>query len=292
MTECLQSPRRSSVPTIQRAKENAHFLGRPLDMLNHPEERTYDPVNCCIYCGSDEQDSLRREHILPYGLNGKLVLPKASCGDCAKITSAIESFCLQRMFIDARTHLSLPTRSWRRNRKPRPPLRIGHVGKDGEVERWQELSSGAHPFAIATADFSPAGIFLGRSRDAEPKIELCLIPSPSFAARFSKLPPNSSINFQVDTDMLARMLAKIAHSFAVASYGFGGFHSFLPDVILGRSKDIFHFVGGAAVDPQRNPNALHNLQIRRDNPGLITTYVRLFSFIGAPAYRIAVGRTL
>jgi hypothetical protein len=46
------------------------------------------PVGVCIYCGSG--DNLTDEHVLPFGLGGNLVLPKASRKRYAAITPAFE----------------------------------------------------------------------------------------------------------------------------------------------------------------------------------------------------------
>ncbi len=44
----------------------------------------------------------------------------------------------------------------------------------------------------------------------------------------------------------ARLLAKIAHAYAVAEFGLGAFDSFLPPLILGNSLKLPDFVGGVA----------------------------------------------
>ena len=256
--------------------------------LVYPAGHSYDPPGQCIYCGDKSNtELLTREHIMPFALNGTLVIPKASCPKCSEITSKVETFCLQKMFIDARTHLGLASRS-KRKKKPRPPLRVGHIGPSNEVEWWQELSAGKHPFALLSFGFGPAGILSGRPPNDPPSIQMCFTPAPGFAERFGALPVNASVGYVVDTDLFARMLAKIAHSFAVAGLGLAGFQPFLPDVILGHDRDIFRYVGGAIGGDEHNPN-LHSIRLKVEN-GIVTVYVRLFAALGAPAYLIAVGR--
>jgi hypothetical protein len=148
---------------------------------------------------------------------------------------------------------------------------------------------GEHPFALMTLDFSPAGLLCGAPPDAKPKIDAWLIPSPQFDDRFAKLPLSASLFYNISTNRYARMLAKIAHSYAVAICGFGTFDAILPEIILGHAKDIYRSVGGAIVDLSEDSDELHRLSIRT-YPGLITVYIRLFAFMGAPAYEIAVGR--
>src|SRR5262245_11922729 len=69
------------------------------------------PINYCIYCDVSGQDtSLTDEHVVPYALNGDIVLQSASCEACAKITSGIELFALRRMYHEVRIHLKTQTR--------------------------------------------------------------------------------------------------------------------------------------------------------------------------------------
>src|SRR5689334_18138627 len=58
---------------------------------------TFAPVGVCVYCGAT-QERLTDEHIIPLSLNGKLVLPKASCSACAKVTGRIEEIVTRNMY--------------------------------------------------------------------------------------------------------------------------------------------------------------------------------------------------
>jgi len=48
--------------------------------------RPVQPILRCLYCGA-ATESLIDEHAIPHGLGGHLILPKASCTACQKITS-------------------------------------------------------------------------------------------------------------------------------------------------------------------------------------------------------------
>ncbi len=85
------------------------------------------------------------------------------------------------------------------------------------------------------------------------------------------------------------MLAKIAHSFAVAEYGHGTFEPFLPRNTLGQSPHIFHYVGGVATEPPRSSGNLHWI-MRGQEHGLITVFLCLFAIMDALVYEIVVGR--
>lgn len=249
---------------------------------------TYNPVGRCIYC-RNQAANLQREHIIPFGLGGTLILPEASCAECAKKTAAVEGFCLQTMFIDARLHLDMPSRRHRRNRAPPPALRAGHVGADREVSRWEELTKEKHPFALFTLDFSPAGILSGRPVLIPPKIVASILPSPQFNERMARLPVNASVGSRLDHRPFGRMLAKIAHAFAVAQYGLDGFEPLLPSIILGNATNTFYYVGGVTETEPRDIESLHTLESRKTQR-FVLAYVRLFEIMGAPAYDIVVGR--
>jgi hypothetical protein len=95
----------------------------------------------------------------------------------------------------------------------------------------------------------------------------------------------------IDPIVFARVLAKIAHSLAAAEPEFRDeFNPFLPDIILGKSKSVFHYVSGTAA-PEPDPKGLHNLHIgwRELWPHYLVAYVRLFCNWGTPDYMIVVG---
>src|SRR5205085_3347120 len=91
----------------------------------------------CIYCGTTEGE-LSEEHVAPFGLSGQLVLLRASCERCAKVTSSLETTLLRQQWFAARATLSTRTRRPKERRKPQPML----IEKDGEIKtiraKWQD----------------------------------------------------------------------------------------------------------------------------------------------------------
>src|SRR5579875_1815169 len=71
-------------------------------------------VGRCIY--GDHDGPFSDEHIVPYGLGGDVILPAASCRDCATKTSRFEQQVLRTMMGPLRVRLGLPTR----RKKERP----------------------------------------------------------------------------------------------------------------------------------------------------------------------------
>jgi hypothetical protein len=94
------------------------------------QPRVYPPVGFCIYCGSQGGD-LRREHIIPFGLGGNAILPKAGCRACEAITGSFEQIALRGMLGKLRMRLGLQTR----NKKDRPKaLHLELINPDGSIE--------------------------------------------------------------------------------------------------------------------------------------------------------------
>jgi hypothetical protein len=126
-----------------------------------PKEHVYRPIWFFIYCSDGRikettKGKLGAEHIIPFGLGSVMILPRASCKKCGKITGKIEESCLRMMLGPTRIRMSLPTRNpddlptdahhsssrWPDRAKENPRLRIsfGHprieVARTGNFE-WQ-----------------------------------------------------------------------------------------------------------------------------------------------------------
>jgi hypothetical protein len=99
------------------------------------------PIGKCIYGADHPTDDLSKEHVLPLGLSGGVVLTKASCGDCRDITSAFERTCLQHNFGMIRAHQEMPTR----RPAERPTQGKLSVYNDGAKDV-QEVPLAEHPY--------------------------------------------------------------------------------------------------------------------------------------------------
>jgi hypothetical protein len=91
-----------------------------------------------------------------------------------------------------------------------------------------------------------------------------------------------------------KLLAKIAHGYAVSQIGVSTFTHFLPDLILGRSDIFPHYIGGDWEEPRQTPsNRLIELQLHKlNNTAYLFVTVRLFCFLNAPQYVVVVGNDL
>jgi hypothetical protein len=88
------------------------------------------------------------------------------------------------------------------------------------------------------------------------------------------------------------MIAKVAHGAAIWSFGLENIESFLPPLILGDDlSSAFYLVGGEPGDLP--PSSLpYQLMVQRTTTKEIHVCIKLFAALGAPTYRVVVGRHL
>lgn len=214
----------------------------------------FSPIGKCIYCGSKE--GLSDEHIVPLALNGKMILPKSSCPACRNITSQCEltvtSMKLgpQSMYGILRNKRDYKTR----HKKMRPThLPVSYLTSDDTV-RSVELALADHPGIYLVAYLPPPGILTGAPlTDRNPEgIRLDLRGDPNEIAHAISSIGDKNIALSLPNIFpygdFYRLLAKIAHGYLVAGYGQEGYAPFLPDLILGRSPYLAHYIGGLGVD--------------------------------------------
>ncbi len=252
------------------------------------------PIGKCIYGDDHPTDDLSKEHVLPLGLSGGVLLLKASCKSCRDATSAFETVCLRRNFGLVRAHREMPTR--------RPSERPTH-GKlyvhDGEKEEVREVPLDEHPNVLALPEFSAIPAYITGSLNP-PLGRMRMYGDAAEISRRTALHagPTISIGGTFDNDAFVRLLAKIGHGMMWASYKTDNIRPLLLPVILdGQTADAWHFIG-AGFRPL--PAFSHELGaganlVRCDvveNPvaGVyILATIQLFAEWGAPSYSVICG---
>jgi hypothetical protein len=258
------------------------------------ENKNYQPANLCIYCGpSQAQEKFTAEHIIPYGLGGKLILPSASCKCCQDATSKVERFCLQTMLGAARVHLDIQTR----RPKNRPKALSLGMNIDGRQEI-RNISIPDHPFIFTLPIMEPAGLFMGSPERSDHKnIRLWYKHiQPDTASRIRRLGTHTVE--QCDTVNLCeygRMLAKISHAYACAEVGVNSFKPLLPNIVRGLSGNVSGLVGGSRLfnQPTSDGVSLHEIELHRVKHGgvlYLVSRIQLFALLQAPSYEVVVGR--
>lgn len=247
--------------------------------------RTYQPIGYCIYCNATG-GKLSKEHIIPLGLNGNLILPEASCDDCSKVTSRFERTCLRDMMGPLRLRLKLKTR----HKKDRPKeLPVLFIDKDGN-EEIIDVPVDKLPLLCLGARLPPPGIMVGDSPSEDRGGEIIC----RFSDDIESITKKKKVHLgKLDFLSFRKMLAKIAHGYAIANADVN-FEPFLPDLILGKANTETYLVGGSHFESKPEP-ILHNIQIGHcliNDVLHLYVVIQLFAFMGMPAYNIIVGKVL
>lgn len=266
-----------------------------------PAGRAYGPmsqwrtIGKCVYCGST--NDLRKEHVLPYGLGGDILLLKATCKSCAAVTSAIEGRLLRGHWRAYRKLLGLTTRS-------KYPTHYPVKVKTAEAKSAPGLVASDQYPVLIVLDFDPPSILSGRVRTELPfatKAFMKLIaPMPSTVlvdGQARQLGPREQIEFPIEFDAadFVRLLAKVAHGYAIYRRGTAACSEyFLPKYILGTGEGLLTYVGrsSSAIIVDRLPDTGLHAMLDTVHDGYLSVYVQLFRDEGdlPPIYEVVVGK--
>ncbi len=262
-------------------------------MTRSPKERVYKPAWFCIYCSNGltkeaTKHKLGAEHIIPFGLGGVQILPRASCKRCGAVTGAVEQSCLRMMFGPTRIRLGLPTR----NPQERPTELTLILSQEATPIGQLKIPASEFPLVIPGLRLPPPGILTGDKPHDRLVGDFVLIQNEAETRKYLSEDKKGFRVASFNNHVFMQMLAKIGHSYAVAEWGFHSFRPLLRDLILGRSQTASYWVGGSGRELPPDLSGLHRLELRRE-VSLATTYVvsyiRLFCNFGAPEYRVVVG---
>lgn len=248
----------------------------------------FSALGHCVYCGSTQE--LSNEHIIPFGLlpkGGDWFLPKSSCKICAEVTAKFEQLVLQGAFGAIRYQMDLKSR--------RPPKHITVTTKtyrlSGEIEQIK-IPTKDMPATCLGFRWATPGILSGQRPTTQFAGELVM----RFAEKDSdKLSGDVALKIGRFQQLgYARMLAKIAHVYAVAKLGEAAFRPYLKELILGTSDIASHFVGGdhSPMPLKDQPETLHDIfpvTIRAVNVEYWAIAIRLFACLRMPRYIVVVG---
>lgn len=273
-----------------------HFISQ----LRSPQRRVTS-VGICIYCERQPPEvALEDEHIFPDGLGGDLILPQASCRDCAGKINRFESRTINETFGAVRMAHGQRSRKRRKSGRPDRTFVLGDGSEDMEAAVNREVELRRHP---ESRDM-PYGIFLplyggepgllgtgGDSRQAS----LGVFFPPDLDARIAKINESgdfSMINSIEGTD-LPRLVAKISYAFAVAVLGLEAFRPLLRPFILGHETNWAPYVGLSAVRLERPTESYHlvALKEKRLNSGdqAVVAFVQFYGTYRTPLYEAVVG---
>lgn len=254
-------------------------------------------IGSCIYCGAT--DGLSKEHVLPYGLGGDLVLHEASCSNCCNTTSKLELRLLRGHWWPYRRFLGLQSR---RPQEQDRDLPVTVRRADGtEIPALLPI---AQQLVALVFELDPPSILHGEIRTDIPNAPRMfmkyLAAPPSSVVIDGKSYPLSSdekldvpVNF--DAADLCRFLAKVAHCYAISRRGLNACAEyFLPQLVLGKVEGAQTYVGGASssfIGPRLPGSSVHALLDRVNGP-FLSVYIQLFRDRSdpPPIYEVVVGR--
>jgi hypothetical protein len=263
-----------------------------MDLGDLPESKIFDPPGRCIYCDNDKVP-LEREHIIPLSLGGQLIFLEASCRTCAKIIGKFEAPCLNRGFVQVRTHLNLPMYdpSYRPTElrtyalPPRAPrMKVNR-------KKLTMLPVAEHPLTILMPTYDVPGALRGQPNIWSPKATgIQSWVEDGAKDKLAAVAPHAGVLFDFHDGFFCAFLAKIAHGAACVRFGLDGFEPYLKDVVLGKKPGLAALVGASAL-PGEKTEALHRINFRFHQNHFIAA-VQLFSRYGLKPYDVIVGRIL
>lgn len=208
---------------------------------------SFHPPLKCIYCGKTDV-KLKDEHIIPLSLDGSWIFPKASCGDCEKITSRFEFLVARDMYLILR--LKENFRSRRKKLKKYKNVEVIVAYSDGNQKKVQ-LDISKFPSIYPILELPPPGIMMDAnlSETSPEGMQLTIMSSQEELNLLAQEYPGAEIKFQggaISWSAFFRLLAKIAHGVTVGHFGDIGYIPLLPPLILGTCPHLSHFIGGKA----------------------------------------------
>jgi hypothetical protein len=249
----------------------------------------FQPQGRCIYCLIG-QPPYTKEHIIPKGLGGGLILPAASCRQCQEIIKGVETYCLRHLFLAHRLKSGLVQH-------------LDEIGDDivvkfdvGSADIGIRLPIAEYPnFLILPEFLNPPGMIHNHPMGAPLSVKHKLWANNQELDRLSIYGKGFVVG-NMDWVIFARALAKIAHGLAVAELGTDAFIPLLPEFILGRANDKASWLVGKWPDneiPDKPIDTFHQVTMADTQWGdktLLAAHIRLFAHqVDSPSYSVLIG---
>jgi hypothetical protein len=276
--------------------------------LNAPRQPDEAPIGRCIYCntGRDEQ-KLTREHVIPDGLGGVLVIPEASCLACADKINRFEQRVMKSQFGVARMANRIQARDKKRKSSYTSRQNVMFTDRLVSDDEATKIANSVLPAAsagdildhyqdmILVEEYcSPPGIMIGMGQEFAGTTRFRSISRPTAPDR------QSTVMMWAKVGLLERLVAKIAHSFAVARLGIDAFKPYLQEFIISdQPTSIRYLIGSYECQPTQ---CLHRLALYPMNvlvvspPAVMATPkhivvcdIHLFSQLNTVCYQVVVG---
>ncbi|MEH6521246.1 hypothetical protein [Sulfitobacter sp.] len=257
------------------------------------QEQKYEGIGECIYCRANDVQ-LTDEHILPRGMNGYIVMKKASCIPCAREIQKFEGPVMQKQFGMVRQHLK-----YRSKKKSTYTAPIELTYRNG-MKRRVQVGLEDYPLSIAFQSHKRGPTYL-EGADYQTVVKQGLVTLLSekdmrkildrVAKKYGAVKVGTPMEFNLE--MLSKLTCKIGHGMAVATYGLDNFQPITVDYILGK-EIVFpgYYVGGSGGknSSSKKFDNFIMLQIGKHNgKHAVFAHIGLFSTLGFPIYTAIVG---
>jgi hypothetical protein len=264
------------------------------------------PIGFCIYCGETNSKELTDEHVAPEGLKGDVILYKASCKACAKLTSYSELRVLRGPLAVVREVHSLFGRRRANERPEKLPLDI--LRKGWTTERIM-VPVTDYPFVFRMPRF-PAPRFLRPAQlgdsDYYTKVDYRNFDTPDDEQKAKAILARDSGRERLLLDMseyeLSKVLAKIAYGFAIVQLGPYSIKPYVTELIIApkdKAPSFLYYVGGAFLGDQRieqlTTTEIGKTVVRTevlDGKTIVIVRVQLLGYLNAPVYDVVVGELM
>ena len=204
------------------------------------------------------------EHIVPFALGGRIILPNASCAKCAEVTKSITGMIARSIYGNLRVRLGIQSR--RKSKRPSAfPMTIDRP--DG-TQREIMVPANIWPRVYPVLVLKQASIVSGLEPDTyEVEIrgehsDVDVLYSRGLVSREEKV----SFTSIMQARMFCRQLAQIAHAICVAELGFEDYQPLLIPLIFDNdtpSQVPFSLIGSVSPENQLNSQiALDAINIR------------------------------
>ena len=161
------------------------------------------------------------------------------------------------------------------------------------VQRTVHVPRTDFPLYLPAPRLPQPGAVTGDSlaQDISVKMDCIHVAGPSFASVSHRYTDVDFVGARLkfSPEEFARTLAKIAFCAGVYTLGLAPLRqSPIRQVILGKDRDVWHWIGSWTGDPMNESKSLHAMQVRASGSD-IRVILRLFAQFGAPEYHIVLG---
>ena len=223
---------------------------------------------------------------------GRLVLPEASCHDCREATHIHETRFQNLQIPGFKTRLRLS----RRGNPKRSRVRIEKIHPNGTREILNPKANEVPTF-LSMPRFDFPTLILGREWESPPEFVGTVLSPDSPVPAEEVAEGNFSTTIRINVTSFCLMLAKIAHSFAVAACPpeqLQKYDLLLPDLIRnGADKAPTHVVGGELKSTPPQGADLHEIaagDATSEFGRFLSVRIRLFAPWHTPVYHVLAGK--